>query len=76
MLENYFKTAHSLARLRSCPTGPFLDGFANALCKSGYAHSTIRGHVRTTAHLGAWMGTSLSPVVCASQNSSVCESMK
>ena len=56
MLESYFKTAHTIARLRSSPAEPFLDGFANALFKSGYAHSTIRGHLRTTAHLGAWMG--------------------
>lgn len=56
MVEKYFKTAHTIARLRSSPAGPFLDEFGDSLHKSGYANSTIRGHLRTAAHLGAWMG--------------------
>jgi len=55
MLETYVKTAAKLARLRSGPTGPFIDSFADSLRESGYAHSTVRGQLRIVAHFGAWM---------------------
>lgn len=56
MLETYFEAAHTLTRLRSGPTGPFVDGFADSLSKSGYARATAREYLRAAVHLGAWMG--------------------
>ncbi len=54
MLETYFGTAPTLARLRSGPAGPFLDEFVDALRESGHARSTVRQHLAAAAHLGAW----------------------
>lgn len=56
MMETYFEAAHTLTRLRSGPTGPFVDGFADSLSESGYARATAREYLRAAAHLGAWMG--------------------
>ena len=55
MLESYFEAAATLARLRSGPTGPFMDGYAIALKAAGYSHWTARGYLRAAAHLGIWM---------------------
>lgn len=55
MLDKYFEDASTLARLRSGPTGPFVDGFAGALQASGYARWTARGYLRAATHLGTWM---------------------
>ena len=55
MLEKYFEAAATLARLRSGPTGPFINGFANSLSEAGYSRWTSRGYLRAAAHLGAWM---------------------
>lgn len=54
MLDAYFKRSLSLTRLRSGPLGTFLDEFARASHDSGYADSTVRGHLRAAAHLGTW----------------------
>jgi site-specific recombinase XerD len=55
MLEHFFAGAPTLARLRTGPTGPFADGFADALRNAGYARGTARGYVRAAAHLSTWM---------------------
>src|SRR6266571_1858856 len=55
MLETYFEAAHTLARLRSGATGPFVDDFADSLRGSGYSRSTGREYLRAAAHVGAWM---------------------
>lgn len=55
MLEAYVEAAHTLASLRSGPTGPFVDDFADSLCGSGYSRSTGREYLRAAAHVGAWM---------------------
>lgn len=55
MLEIYFEADATLARLRSGPPGPFMDGFAEALSVSGYSHWTARGYLRAAHHLGLWM---------------------
>lgn len=55
MLEQYFSATHTLHRLRAGPTGPFIDGFAEALGSAGYVRSTVRDHVDVVAHLGAWL---------------------
>ena len=55
MLENYFEAAPTLVRLRSGPSGPFIDAFGQELQECGYARRTVRRHLRAAAHLGAWM---------------------
>lgn len=55
MLEDYFRAGSTVARLRSGPTGPFLDGFAEDLRQRGYVPLTIRSYVNAVSHLGRWM---------------------
>lgn len=55
MLETYFEAPATLKRLRSGPTGPFIDGFAAALQEASYTRWTARGYLRAAAHLGIWM---------------------
>jgi integrase/recombinase XerD len=56
MLDAYFAAANSRARLRSGPTGPFIDVFAGALHQAGYARSTGCHYLLEVAQLGAWLG--------------------
>lgn len=55
MLDTYFEAAATLARLRTGPFGPFMDGFAGTLCAVGYGRWTARGFLRGASHLGFWM---------------------
>ena len=55
MLEKFFASTRTLHRLRSGPTGPFIDGFAGALGLAGYARGTVRDHVDVVAHVGSWL---------------------
>lgn len=55
MIAHYFEAAHTLARLRCDPIGPFVDDFAGWLCEAGYARLTVRSHLCAVAHLGMWM---------------------
>jgi len=57
MLETYFEAAATLRRLRSGPTGPYIDDFAASLDDAGYSRWTARGCLRAGAHLGVWMQT-------------------
>jgi integrase len=52
MLESYFETPFVVDRLRSGPSGPYVDGFAQRLERQGYSWWTARGHLRAAAHLG------------------------
>ena len=42
MLDTYFKAPFTLKRLRSGPSGPFIDGFAGSLKTAGYSWWTAR----------------------------------
>jgi site-specific recombinase XerD len=55
MLEIFFKAAHTLERLRTALTAPYIDGFAETLRAAGYARFTARWYLRSAAHLGLWM---------------------
>jgi integrase/recombinase XerD len=55
MLDKYFADTHTLRRHRLEPTGPFLDGFAEALNARGYAFKTIQAHLYDAVHLGRWL---------------------
>jgi site-specific recombinase XerD len=52
MLETYFSAPKMLERLRSGPSGPYLDGFAAVLRRDGYSPSIAVRYLRAAAHLG------------------------
>jgi len=52
MLEAYFSAAKMLRHLRSGPSGPYLDGFAEALERQGYGPETAVRYLRAAAHIG------------------------
>jgi site-specific recombinase XerD len=52
MLETYFSAPKTLARLRAGLSGPYIDGFAEALEREGYSHGAALRYLRAAAHLG------------------------
>ncbi len=55
MLENYFCAPKTLRRLRAGLSGPYIDGFAEALERDGYAHASAIRYLRAAAHLGRFV---------------------
>ncbi len=55
MLEGYFTAPKKLKRLRSGPSGPYMDGFAAALEQDGYSQGIAVRYLRTAAHLGYFL---------------------
>jgi site-specific recombinase XerD len=65
MLENFFCAPKTLHRLRTGPSGPYLDGFAAELGRAGYSGATAIRYLRAAAHLGHFIhraGTDLEAV--------------
>jgi site-specific recombinase XerD len=54
MLTIYYKSPFTLKRLRSGPSGPYLDGFAHKLHLAGYSQGGAQRLLRAAAHLGVW----------------------
>jgi site-specific recombinase XerD len=52
MLERYFSAPKSLRRLRTGPSGPYIDGFADTLESAGYSKASAIRYLRNAAHLG------------------------
>jgi len=52
MLENFFCAPKTLRRLRTGPSGPYIDGFAAELIRAGYSAATAVRYLRAAAHLG------------------------
>ena len=52
MLENFFCAPKTLRRLRTGPSGPYIDGFADELTRAGYSGATAVRYLRAAAHLG------------------------
>jgi len=52
MLETYFSATKMLGHLRSGPSGPYLDGFAEVLERQGYGPETAVRYLRAAAHIG------------------------
>ena len=52
MLEKYFSAPKTLRRLRTGPSGPHIDGFADALESAGYSKASAIRYLRNAAHLG------------------------
>ncbi len=55
MLEKYFSAPKTLARLRAGLSGPYIDGFADALEREGYSHGSAIRYLRAAAHLGQFL---------------------
>jgi site-specific recombinase XerD len=55
MLENFFCAPKTLHRLRTGPSGPYIDGFADELARSGYSGATAVRYLRAAAHLGCFV---------------------
>jgi len=55
MLEKYFSAPKTLARLRSGLSGPYSDGFAEALERDGYSPLTATKYLRAAAHFGDFL---------------------
>ena len=52
MLETYFESPKMVAYLRAGPSGPYMDGFAAWLERSGYEPSVAVRYLRAAAHIG------------------------
>ena len=57
MLEFFFEARFTLNRLRSGPSGPFIDCFAGTLKTAGYSWWTARVFLRAAAHFGRFAET-------------------
>ena len=62
MLTIYFKSPFTLERLRSGPSGAYLDGFAHSLHLAGYSQGVAQKFLRVAAHLGVWGQASGNPI--------------
>jgi site-specific recombinase XerD len=55
MLKIYYSAPKTLARLRTGPSEPYIDGFAAYLADAGYAASSAVRYLRAAAHLGHFL---------------------
>jgi site-specific recombinase XerD len=55
MLDSFFSQNKVRARMQSSPLGCYLPEFASILHSQGYAHSTIRLHLRSAEQFGVWL---------------------
>lgn len=62
MLAEYFDSPLRIQKLRDCPAGHLLEGFAQELYRAGYAQLTARRHLRSAEHLVYWTGRRGIPV--------------
>jgi len=54
MLTEFFESPLRIREVRGSPTGPLLEGFAQELCRAGYAKITARRHIRAAEHFIYW----------------------
>ena len=62
MLTIFFKSPFTLERMRSGPSGPYLDGFAHKLHLEGYSQAAAQRLLRAAAHLGVWGNANDNPI--------------
>lgn len=55
MIDRYFSAPKTLRRLRDGLSGPYIDAFADALTREGYAPATVVRYLRAAAHLGVFL---------------------
>ena len=51
----FFEEPHALKRWKRGPLAPYIDGFANRLCDSGYAAAVGQDYIRCIGHLSIWL---------------------
>src|SRR3954447_20435215 len=56
MLADYIESPQRIQQLRGGPDGQVVEGFAQELCRAGYAEITARRHIRAAEHVIYWMG--------------------
>ena len=56
-MERFYSAPKTLARLRTGPSGPYIDGFAAYLAESGYSSLSAVRYLRAAAHLGHFLDT-------------------
>jgi site-specific recombinase XerD len=54
LTEFFFESAPRIQALRAGPAGRFLEAFAQALARGGYAEITARRHIRSAEHFVYW----------------------
>lgn len=54
MLDFYIESDFRLRRLRQCPLGEHMNGFAGWLRSAGYQRRLAQLALRAAAHLGQW----------------------
>lgn len=54
-MERFFNDAHTIARKRSSPLGPYLDRLAQHLAEAGYGHLYSRRKLQLAAEFGQWL---------------------
>jgi site-specific recombinase XerD len=54
MLDQFFDSPFRIQTLRSGPSGPLLEDFAQKLASAGYAQISARRHIRAAEHLIYW----------------------
>jgi len=54
MLEKIIDDPLRVKTLRSGPSGPLLEGFAEDLCRTGYSKMTARSYIRAAERLMYW----------------------
>jgi hypothetical protein len=55
MMEEYFEDSRTRERVRTSPSGSYLDGFSEWLRNDGYRAGSIQELLRTAVHLGNWV---------------------
>jgi site-specific recombinase XerD len=55
MIDRYFFAPKTQRRLRDGLSGPYIDAFAGALTRDGYAPATAVRYLRAAAHLGVFL---------------------
>src|SRR5437667_3241604 len=54
MLSNFFERSARIREIRSSPSGPLIEGFADHLFQNGYAEISARRHIRSAEHIVRW----------------------
>jgi site-specific recombinase XerD len=68
MLENFFCAPKTLRRLRTGPSGLYIDGFAAELARAGYSAATAVRYLRAAAHLGLFVHRARSDLMAVDQS--------
>lgn len=63
MLADFFESPFPIHALSDSPDGRLLEGFAQDMCRAGYAAITARRHIRAAEHFIYWIGRKRTPIV-------------